>query len=206
MFVGNCQPDRSWVPLEDLGGILAGNASSRYATTATTDRPHPLLVAAYAARTLQQRVDGAKAALRQGGAAAAIDARLLLTASLPGMSPAAKLKGLVSIADAAIAAAAREPRGAAARSQQGQGSSGDPDPALLTVTQRAAVRAVMEVFHCRVQVGWGPEQRDLPNNWTPDSALWIEAPMRFTMWLNTVDPHTMMGLKSGNVAIMPWLR
>ncbi len=198
VFVGNCQPDRSWVPLEDLGGILAGNPCSRYASIAATDRPHSLLVAAYAARTLQQRVDGAKAALREGGAAAAIDARLLLTASLPGMSPAAKLKGLVSTADAAIAAAERERREVAARAQQGQDSSGDPDPALLTVTQRAAVRAVMEVCHCKTQVGWGDDPRTYPD----DAAVM----KRLTMWLNTVDPHMLVGMESGNVAVMPWLR
>ncbi len=137
MFQTESRVEKSWLPLEHLQDATAGGArSSAGAATSPSsaeahgtpeghelpeghalpeghelpddhDSPHPAVVAAYSARTLQQRLEGAKAALRLGGAAA-IDARLLLIECLPGLSASAKLLALITAVTAAPAAANKE--------------------------------------------------------------------------------------------------
>ncbi len=135
------------MPLEDLSGILARSSQPSVAGTSAAEQLHPLVAAAYSARTLQQRLEHAKAALREGDQTAATDARLILTSSLPGLSPAAQLRSLISTAEAAVAAADKE----AAAKPRRQGLSSLAHQTQLTLQQRAAVRAVMALFRCRVE-------------------------------------------------------
>ncbi len=198
VFVGDCQPDRSWLPLEDMGGVNAPSVG--HATPSSTDGCHPLIVAAYSARTLQQRLEGAKAALRAGGPAA-IDARLLLTECLPGLAPAAKVKSLMATADAAMAAADSEAATTSAAQQAVavDSSQNDTQAQTLTAWQRAAIRAAMafclyQAWKWREGDGWEGLQH------VPMAAH------RATTWMARVDGCGLTGLNSGYMAMRAWIR